>query len=138
MLFCYELFDLWALPRATAYLVLAYFASALTVDLIFSGANFCKYLCPIGQFNFVASTMSPLELRVKDVGTCHSCRTVDCIKGRRAPEAPAVVRTMKPAFRPGNTKMLAVTCSMTRRFPAGTGMKKLASFWPEKLAAASP
>jgi ferredoxin len=91
VLFSYELFDLWALPRATAYLVLAYFASALVVDLIFSGANFCKYLCPIGQFNFVASTMSPLELRVKDVGTCHSCRTVDCIKGRRAPEAPTVV-----------------------------------------------
>jgi ferredoxin len=91
VLFCYELFDLWALPRATAYLVLAYFASALAVDVIFSGANFCKYLCPIGQFNFVASTMSPLELRVKDIGTCHTCRTVDCIKGRRAPEAPAVV-----------------------------------------------
>jgi hypothetical protein len=42
VLFCYELFDLWALPRATAYLVLAYFASALAVDVIFSGANFCK------------------------------------------------------------------------------------------------
>ena len=32
VLFCYELFDLWALPRATAWLVLAYFASALVVD----------------------------------------------------------------------------------------------------------
>ena len=81
VLFCYELFDLWALPRATAYLVLAYFASALVVDLIFSGASFCKYLCPIGQFNFVASTMSPLELRVREASTCQTCRTVDCIKG---------------------------------------------------------
>ena len=91
VLFSYELFDLWALPRATAYLVLAYFASALAIDLVFTGANFCKYLCPIGQFNFIASMTSPLELRVKDVDTCHTCRTVDCIKGRRAPEAPAVV-----------------------------------------------
>ena len=91
VLFAYELFDLWALPRATAWLVLAYFASALVVDLIFTGATFCKYLCPIGQFNFVASMMSPLELRVKELGTCHTCRTVDCIKGRRAPEAPRVV-----------------------------------------------
>ena len=91
VLFCYELFDLWALPRATAYLVLAYFASALVVDTVFTGASFCKYLCPIGQFNFVASTMSPLELRVKDAGTCRTCRTADCIKGRRAPEAPDVV-----------------------------------------------
>jgi hypothetical protein len=81
VLFCYELFDLWALPRATAFLVLAYFASALVVDLIFRGASFCKYFCPIGQFNFVASTMSPLEMRIREVDTCRTCRTVDCIKG---------------------------------------------------------
>ncbi len=81
VLFCYELFDLWALPRATAGLVLAYFASACAVDLIFSGASFCKYFCPIGQFNFVASTMSPLEVRIGDADTCRRCRTVDCIKG---------------------------------------------------------
>jgi polyferredoxin len=81
VLFCYELFDLWALPRATAFLVLAYFASALVVDLSFRGASFCKYFCPIGQFNFVASTMSPLEMRIREVDTCRTCRTVDCIKG---------------------------------------------------------
>jgi ferredoxin len=88
VLFAYELFDLWALPRATAYLVLAYFAAALAVDLVFSGASFCKYVCPIGQFNFIASTVSPLELQVRDQATCRTCRTVDCIKGRRRPDAP--------------------------------------------------
>jgi ferredoxin len=82
VLFAYELFDLWSLPRATAWLVLAYFASALVVDVLFSGASFCKYVCPIGQFSFLASTMSPTELRVRDIGTCRSCRTVDCIRGR--------------------------------------------------------
>jgi ferredoxin len=81
VLFAYELFDLWSLPRATAWLVLGYFALALVVDVVFGGASFCKHLCPIGQFNFVASTMSPTELRVKDVSTCRSCRTADCIKG---------------------------------------------------------
>lgn len=81
VLFCYELFDLWALPRATAYLVLAYFAAALLVDLVFRGASFCKYFCPIGQFNFVASTMSPFEMRIREAETCRTCRTVDCIKG---------------------------------------------------------
>jgi ferredoxin len=81
VLFCYELFGLWALPRATAYLVLAYFASAIVIDMLFTGASFCKYFCPIGQFNFVASTMSPFELRVRNGDVCHSCRTVDCIKG---------------------------------------------------------
>ena len=83
VLFAYELFDLWALPRATAWLVLAYFAGALAIDLTFAGATFCKYLCPVGQFNFAASTVSPLELRVREESTCRSCRTVDCIKGRR-------------------------------------------------------
>lgn len=91
MLFCYELFDLWALPRATAYLVLAYFVVALAIDLVFTGATFCKHLCPIGQFNFVASVMSPLELRIRSHATCTSCRTSDCIAGRRAPDPPQVV-----------------------------------------------
>jgi ferredoxin len=84
VLFAYELFDLWALPRATAYLVLAYFGSALAIDLVFAGATFCKYLCPIGQFNFAASTVSPIELRVREESICRTCRTADCIKGRRA------------------------------------------------------
>jgi ferredoxin len=83
VLFSYELFDLWALPRGTALLVLAYFGAALSIDLVFSGATFCKYLCPIGQFNFVASTMSPLELRVQQPERCRTCRTFDCIKGNR-------------------------------------------------------
>ena len=82
VLFAYELFDLWSLPRATAGLVLGYFALALIVDVVFAGASFCKYLCPIGQFNFMASTMSPTELHVRDVSTCRACRTADCIKGR--------------------------------------------------------
>jgi hypothetical protein len=91
VLFVYELFDLWALPRATAWLVIGYFAAAVVVDLLFTGATFCKYLCPIGQFSFVASTMSPLELQVRRPETCRTCRTVDCIKGRRDAVVPARV-----------------------------------------------
>jgi hypothetical protein len=88
VLFTYELFDLWALPRATAWLVVAYFATALAIDLLFTGATFCKYLCPIGQFSFVASTMSPLEVQVREPDTCRTCRSVDCIKGRRDEAVP--------------------------------------------------
>jgi ferredoxin len=91
VLFTYELFDLWSLPRATAWLVIGYFAAALAVDLLFTGATFCKYLCPIGQFSFIASTMSPLELQVRQPETCRTCRTVDCIKGRRDEAVPARV-----------------------------------------------
>jgi polyferredoxin len=93
VLFSYELFDLWALPRGTAYLVLAYFVAALAIDSVFKGATFCKHLCPIGQFNFLASTMSPLELQIREPATCQACRTSDCISGRRSPEmAQALTR----------------------------------------------
>ena len=88
VLFTYELFDLWSLPRSTALLVLGYFGAALLVDLVFTGATFCKYLCPIGQFNFVASTVSPLEVQVRQPETCRTCRTFDCIKGRSPETAP--------------------------------------------------
>jgi polyferredoxin len=81
VLFSYELFDLWSQPRATAWLVLGYFGLAIVIDTVFKGASFCKHVCPIGQFNFTASTMSPTELRIVDRETCLTCRTSDCIKG---------------------------------------------------------
>jgi len=89
VLFSYELFDLWSLPRATAWVVIGYFGLAVLVDVVFAGATFCKHLCPIGQFNFTASMMSPTELRVTDIGTCRTCRTSDCIKGRHSATEPA-------------------------------------------------
>ena len=92
VLFAYELFDLWQLPAATAWLVIGYFAAAFIVDVLFSGATFCKHLCPIGQFNFAASVMSPLELQARDLGTCRTCRTVDCIRGRSEPNPIPVLR----------------------------------------------
>jgi polyferredoxin len=98
VLFTYELFDLWSLPQATALLILAYFAAALLVDVIFAGASFCKYVCPVGQFNFVSSMLAPAELQVRDAGVCRSCRTVDCIKGRRAAQpdtAPVAVTLLR-------------------------------------------
>jgi polyferredoxin len=87
VLFSYELFDLWGRPRATALLVLGYFGLAVLVDTLFAGASFCKHLCPIGQFNFAASTMSPTELRIVDRDTCRACETSDCIKGRSTSDA---------------------------------------------------
>jgi ferredoxin len=89
ILFSYELFDWWALPAATAWLVAGYFAAALAVDLVFTGAAFCKYVCPVGQFNFMASTLSPFEVRARRPSVCAGCRTADCIAGRRDEAAPA-------------------------------------------------
>lgn len=93
VLFAYELFDLWGSPFWTAWLVVAYFAGALTVDSFFKHAPFCKFVCPLGQFNFVASTVSPLEVKARDLQVCESCRTKDCIRGRRVePESPLVIQ----------------------------------------------
>jgi ferredoxin len=90
MLFIYEWLDLWASPWLTAWLIIAYFATALLVDAFFKHAPFCKFVCPIGQFNFVASTVSPLEVSVRDSDVCTRCATKDCIRGVREPAAPLV------------------------------------------------
>ena len=84
ILFAYELFDLWSSPWWTAWLIVTYFAAVLLVDGAFKHASFCKFVCPIGQFNFVASLVSPLEIKVRDDGVCSGCATRDCIRGRRA------------------------------------------------------
>lgn len=83
ILFAYELFDLWSSPWWTAWLIVGYFVAVLLVDGLFKHASFCKFVCPLGQFNFVASLLSPLEVRVRDQQVCTSCATKDCIRGRR-------------------------------------------------------
>lgn len=91
ILFAYELFDLWSSPWWTAWLIVAYFAAALGVDSVFRNASFCKWVCPIGQFNFAASTLSPLEVAVREPDICARCETFDCIRGTRHPEDSALV-----------------------------------------------
>ena len=81
-LWSYEAFSLWDSPRWTAWITLGYFLAAFSVDGLFEGAAFCKYVCPIGQFNFVQSLVSPLEIRVREPAICTTCRTKDCIRGR--------------------------------------------------------
>jgi ferredoxin len=89
ILFLYELFDLWSSPLWTAWLIILFFVSAAVIDSLFKHASFCKFVCPIGQFNFVASTVSPLEVKVREQQVCTSCSTKDCIRGVR--ESPRVV-----------------------------------------------
>ena len=91
ILFAYELFDLWSSPWWTAWLIIGYFLTVLVVDGFFKHASFCKFVCPIGQFNFVASTLSPFEVKVRDQDVCTSCHTKDCIRGRRDPSSDLVV-----------------------------------------------
>jgi hypothetical protein len=91
ILFCYELFGLWSSPSLTAWVIVGYFVAVLVVDGLFKHGAFCKYVCPIGQFNFVAATSSPLEVAVRDRDVCDSCGTKDCIRGQRAPGSDLVI-----------------------------------------------
>ncbi len=93
-LWAYEAFALWDSPWWTAWIAIGYFMAALAVDGFFRGASFCKYLCPIGQFNFVGSLVSPLEVAVRDPEVCASCRTKDCI--------PACELHLHPPRKSGN------------------------------------
>ena len=77
----YEAFSLWDNPRATAMLVVGYFAAAIAVDGLFAGASFCKYVCPIGQYQFFQSLISPVEVGVRNLAVCGTCKTHDCIRG---------------------------------------------------------
>jgi cytochrome c oxidase assembly factor CtaG len=81
-LWAYEAFSLWDSPWLTAWIAIAYFAFAFAVDAWFRGGTFCKYVCPIGQFNFVQSLVSPFEVRVRDPQICAGCHTKNCIRGR--------------------------------------------------------
>jgi hypothetical protein len=81
-LWAYEALALWDRPRWTACLALGYFVTAFVIDGLFRNASFCKYLCPIGQFNFVQSLVSPLEVKAREPAVCDSCSTKDCIRGR--------------------------------------------------------
>ncbi len=91
ILFIYELYDLWASPWLTAWVIVAYFAAVLIIDGLFKHAVFCKFVCPIGQFNFAGSLLSPLEVAVRDQKVCGDCGTKDCIRGQREPHSDLVV-----------------------------------------------
>jgi len=77
----YELFALWDSPWWTAWIVVGYFSAAVAVNGLFRGAPFCRYVCPIGQFNFVYSLVSPLEVKVRNPQVCQTCRSHSCLRG---------------------------------------------------------
>ncbi len=79
----FERYDLWASPWLTAWLIVGYFLTAFIVDTFFQGAAFCKYICPLGQFNFLGALNSPAEIKIRSAQVCTACHTKDCIAGNR-------------------------------------------------------
>jgi cytochrome c oxidase assembly factor CtaG len=83
-MWAYEAFSLWDSPWWTAWIVIGYFVASFVIDGLFRGASFCKYVCPIGQFNFAQSLVSPLEVKIRNADVCRDCATYDCIRGNEA------------------------------------------------------
>lgn len=80
-LFLYEWLDLWAGPGLTAAIIIGYFAGAFVLEALFAESPFCKYVCPLGTFNFVASTVSPTQITVRDGDVCRACPGKECVNG---------------------------------------------------------
>lgn len=82
--YTYEVFNLWASPWLSAWLIIGYFSAALMVDTLFPAGTFCKYVCPLGNFNFVFATASPTQLTATDPDICSNCKEKPCLHGRES------------------------------------------------------
>lgn len=80
-LFLYEWLDMWASPALTAWVIIAYFAGAFLLEALFAESPFCKYICPLGTFNFATSTLSPTQITVRDRDVCRTCEGKECVNG---------------------------------------------------------
>ncbi|MFN3265932.1 MAG: hypothetical protein ACK41E_03735, partial [Deinococcales bacterium] len=81
-LFSYEYFDLWASPWITAWFIIGYFITALVVDVFFPMGTFCKYVCPLGSFNFALSHLSTTQISAIHPDVCSNCEGKYCLNGR--------------------------------------------------------
>ncbi len=77
----YEWVDLWATPWLTACLILVYFGLSFALEALFRESPFCKWLCPLGAFNFTYSTVSPLMIQPRSAHICHTCPGKECVRG---------------------------------------------------------
>lgn len=82
-LFAYEWLDLWASPWLTAWLIVGYFGASFVLEALFAESPFCKYVCPLGTFNFVASTASPTQITVASQDVCRTCVGKECVNGSK-------------------------------------------------------
>lgn len=84
LFFAYEYLDMWASPLLTAWLIVAYFIASFVLEALFSESAFCKYICPLGSFNMVYSTLSPTQVSVRSHDICATCVGKECVNGSYA------------------------------------------------------
>ncbi len=81
----YEWLDLWASPLLTAWVIVFYFVASFVLEVVFTESAFCKYVCPLGTFNFIYSTASPTQIAVKNHNICQTCVGKECVNGSYSP-----------------------------------------------------
>ncbi len=57
-------------PQVTGWVLLALFALAVGMSLVFEHRAFCSYICPIGGFSGMYSKAAPVEVKVIDKEVC--------------------------------------------------------------------
>ena len=88
-LWSYEILDLWDRPQATALWIAGFFVLCFLVEGLFRRGTFCRYVCPVGQFQFVHSALSPSEVQPLSATVCAACTSHDCLRGNAdAPGCP--------------------------------------------------
>ena len=80
--YAYEAFALWSSPWLTAWLAIGYFGAAWWVDSLFPAGTFCRYVCPLGNFNYVLASTSPTQIATVDPAVCDRCEGKPCLHGR--------------------------------------------------------
>ncbi len=91
VLWSYEVFGLWSSPWLTAWLAIAYVVGALAVDTLFPAGTFCRYVCPLGNFNFVLASVSPTQVAAVDPDVCRACDDKPCLHGREVRSGTATL-----------------------------------------------
>jgi polyferredoxin len=100
--FSYEYFDLWASPWLTAWLIIGYFSAALVVDTLFPAGTFCRYVCPLGNFNFVMASATPTQITAINHDVCRGCEHKPCLQGRYTDKAEKPSPSTLPLQTNGN------------------------------------
>jgi ferredoxin len=103
LFFVYEWLDLWASPALTAWVIVAYFVASFVLEAVFTESAFCKYVCPLGTFNFVYSTVSPLQIRARDTSICHTCVGKECVNGSYSPQPVVLIDAIGDDGQPTRT-----------------------------------
>lgn len=105
----YEWADLWATPRLTAIVILGFFGLSFALEALFRESPFCKWLCPLGAFNFSYATVSPLRIQARSAQVCRQCEGKECVRGS-ARVAGCGTELYVPAMRTNMDCTLCLDC----------------------------